>query len=100
MGRGMSISEKDFIAIFDESKPFIIQKCCDFTPQLRSIAEKAGVPVVKLTPELCKTYKDSKSALVNIESPTGQYAKSFKSISESYNAIADGLIKLLNFHLT
>jgi cellulose biosynthesis protein BcsQ len=93
---GMSISEEDFIDIFNESEPFIVQKCCDFTPQLRSIAEKAGVPVVNLTPELCRIYKDSKGALVHIDKPTGQYTKSFKSISDSYNSIADGLIKLLH----
>lgn len=92
---GMSIADDEFINIFNGSKPFIVQKCCDFTPQLRSIAEKAGVPVVNLTPELCRIHKDSKSAMVDIESVTGQYAKSFKSISSSYNAIADGLIKLL-----
>ncbi len=82
--RDMSISDSDFINIFPDSKPFIIQKCCDFTPQLRSIAEKSGVPVVNLTQELCTIHKDSKSARVDIESEAGQYAKSFKSISASY----------------
>ncbi len=95
ISRDMSISEEDFTGIFNESKPFIIQKCCDFTPQLRSIAEKAGVPVVNLTPELCKIHKDSKSAMVHIDKPKGQYTKSFNDISKSYNAIADGLIRLL-----
>jgi len=93
--RDMSISEEDFIKTFVTSKPFIVQKCCDFTPQLRSIAEKAAVPVVNLTQDLCKTHKDS-SASVDIDNEGNQYAKSFKSISESYNAIADGLIKLVN----
>jgi len=93
--RDMSISEEDFIKTFVNSKPFIVQKCCDFTPQLRSIAEKAAVPVVNLTQELCKTHKDSKIASVDIDNEGNQYAKSFKSISESYNAIADGLIKLI-----
>lgn len=92
--RDMTIYEDDFIKIFNESTPFIIQKCCDFTPHLRSIAEKAGVPVVKLTQELCKLHRESSS--VDINNENNQYAKSFKSISESYNAIADSLIKLIN----
>ncbi|WP_197496012.1 ParA family protein [Methylomonas sp. DH-1] len=91
--RGMSISEDDFRDIFKSSEPFVIQKCCDFTPQLRSIAEKAGVPVVSLTQALCRTHRDS--VPVDIENEGNQYAKSFKSISKSYNAIADGLIELL-----
>lgn len=92
--REMSISDEEFKKVFDNAQPFVIQKCCDFTPQLRSIAEKAGVPVVKLTPALCKEHKDS-GTTVDIEKPTGQYAISFKSISDSYNSIADGLIKLI-----
>lgn len=93
--RNMSISEDKFRKIFNKSNPFIIQTCCDFTPHLRSIAEKSGVPVVHLTQELCKKFKDSK-ATVDIEKPSNQYAKSFNSISNSYNSIADGLVKLLN----
>ena len=89
--RNMSISEEEFRKIFDKSDPFIIQKCCDFTTQLRSIAEKAGVPVVNLSQELC-----NKSRVVDITKEKGQYTISFKSISDSYNSIADGLIKLLN----
>ena len=42
-----------------------------------------------------KTHKDSKSASVDIDNEGNQYAKSFKSISKSYNAIADGLIELI-----
>ena len=76
--------------------PIIIQKCCDFTSQLRSIAEKAGVPVVYLTQEICNRYKDSRTVVVDITKENGQYAISFKSISDSYNNIADGLIKLLD----
>ncbi len=90
--RNMSGSEEEFKSLFGTlSQPFIIQKCCDFTPQLRSIAEKAGVPVVHLTQELCNRYKDSKTNVVDIKKEKGQYAISFKSISESYHKIADGL---------
>jgi hypothetical protein len=94
--RGMSISEEEFKNIFNESNPFIIEKCCDFTPQLRSIAEKAGVPVVHLSQPLCNKHKDSKTSQVDITKETGQYAISFNSISNSYNKIADGLTRLLD----
>lgn len=92
--RGMSISEDEFRNTFTDSNPFIIQKCCDFTPQLRSIAEKAGIPVVKLTQEICNKYKDSKNRKVDITKEDGQYTRSIISVSTSYNRIADGLLKL------
>lgn len=95
MQRGMSISAEEFTQFFgNDSIPFIIQKCCDFTSQLRSIAEKAGVPVVHLTQEICNKHKDS-GQMVDITKEDGQYARSFTSISNSYQKIADGLIKLL-----
>ncbi len=94
--RNISISEVDFKEIFgDDSNPFIIQKCCDFTPQLRSIAEKAGVPVVHLTQDLCNKYKDS-GTTVDITKDQGQYTISLNSISESYKSIAEGLIRLID----
>lgn len=93
--RNMSVSEEEFREIFgNQSNPFIIQKCCDFTPQLRSIAEKAGVPVVHLTQEICNNYKDSNS-VVDITKEDGQYTISLNSITTSYNNIADNLTKLL-----
>lgn len=96
MQRDMSISEEEFKNFFGgESIPFIIQKCCDFTQQLRSIAEKAGVPVVHLTQELCNKHKDSKTAAVDITKENGQYTRSFKSILASYQSIAEGLTSLL-----
>lgn len=95
--RNISISEEEFKSIFAaDSNPFIIQKCCDFTSQLRSIAEKAGVPIVNLTQELCNNYKDTKTMVVDITKPKGQYAISFKSITDSYGKVANGLITLLN----
>lgn len=93
--RNMSISDEEFKRFFGvDSNPFIIQKCCDFTNQLRSIAEKAGIPVTYLTQEICNRYKDSGTG-VDITKENGQYAISFKSISDSYHNIADGLIKLV-----
>lgn len=92
--RGMSVSEEGFMKVFGtETIPFIIEKCCDFTSQLRSIAEKAGVPVVHLTQELCNKYKDSSP--IDMTKEDGQYTRSFMSISKSYNNVADGLVRLL-----
>ncbi len=94
--RNMAVSEEEFSQIFGvESNPFIIQKCCDFTTQLRSIAEKAGIPVINLTQEICSKYKDS-GTNVDITKENGQYTISFNSISNSYNSIAEGFIRLLN----
>ncbi len=94
--RNMAVSEDEFRKVFGEdSNPFVIQKCCDFTPQLRSIAEKAGVPVVHLTQEICNKYKDSRTSVVDITKEDGQYAISFRSISDSYNSIANNLAKLI-----
>ena len=79
--------------IKEKSDPFIIAKCCDFTAQLRSIAEKAGIPVVKITQEICDKFKDSGSnvGLINEDS---QYTISFNSIKKSYTAIVQGLTKI------
>lgn len=94
--RNLAVSEDEFKKIFgNDSNPFVIEKCCDFTTQLRSITEKAGVPVVHLTQEICNKYKDSKTRTVDITKENGQYAISFNSISASYNNIANNLTKLL-----
>jgi len=92
--RGMSISEDEFRQIFgSDTLPFLIQKCCDFTNQLRSVAEKAGIPVAYLTQAICDEYKDSNQK-VDITKQDGQYARSFTSIHNSYKKIVEGLINL------
>ncbi len=91
--RGMSVTEDEFNQYFTESDPFIIAKCCDFTSQLRSIAEKAGVPVVQLTQEICTQYKDTTSQ-VDISKENGQYRLSLESIIQSYGSVVDGLVRL------
>ena len=93
MARNMAVSQEEFLKIFSNSMPFIIEKCCDFTTQLRSIAEKAGVPVVHLNQELCNKYKDSKTA-VDVSKENGQYAISLNSIKDSYGNIANNLMRL------
>ncbi len=89
--RGIAISEDDFRSVFDESSPFVIEKCCDYTPKLRTIAEQEGVPVIYLTQEICKKHDPQ----VDITKSASQYCLSFTSINQSYRRIADNLIKLL-----
>ena len=84
------ISEKEFERIFNkdllpESSPYIIEKCCDFTPKLRATAEQEGVPVISLTAEQTKKHNCA------IDTENGQYARSFKSINASYRGIARAL---------
>jgi chromosome partitioning protein len=94
MARNMAISQEEFLKIFPNSSPFIIQKCCDFTSQLRSIAEKAGVPVIHLTQDLCNKYKDSNTS-VDVTKENGQYTISLNSIKDSNNKIGDDLSRLI-----
>lgn len=54
------------------------------TTKFSKSAEKAGVPIVHLTQDICTKYKDSRQMV----------DQSFISISNSYNKIADGLIKI------
>ena len=88
--RGLTVAEKDFKILFQKSSPFIIEKCCDYTQQLRTISEKEGIPIIYLTQEICKKHKKS----VDIQKEASQYARSFSSINESYRYIAEGLTKL------
>lgn len=90
LGRGKSISETEFKDLFINSDPFIIEKCCDFTPQLRSIAEKEGIPVIYLTQEICRKHNKQ----VDITKENGQYRMSLDSIKESYAKIANGILRL------
>lgn len=86
-----AISEKDFKQYFKdipEASPYIIEKCCDFTPKLRTTAEKEGVPVIHLNEEMTKKHHCS------IATPNGQYTKSFNSINDSYRNIAKALLNV------
>nr|VFK30343.1 MAG: AAA domain-containing protein [Candidatus Kentron sp. MB]VFK34140.1 MAG: AAA domain-containing protein [Candidatus Kentron sp. MB]VFK76586.1 MAG: AAA domain-containing protein [Candidatus Kentron sp. MB] len=88
--RAMTISKEEFISVFPDRTPFVIEKCCDFTPKLRAISEKEGVPVIHLTQEICSRH-DRK---INITSENNQYCRSFNSINQSYRNIANNLINL------
>ena len=90
LSKGHTISKEEFEKVFIDKYPFIIEKCCDFTPQLRSIAEKEGIPVIYLTQEICRKHNPR----VDVTSPNTQYTRSLESIQSSYMSIADGLINL------
>ncbi len=90
--RGMSVDESEFREIFGkDATPFVIEKCCDFTQKLRSIAEREGIPVIYLTQDICKKHESA----VDIVSKKSQYSRSFESINRSYREIAASLVKLL-----
>jgi len=88
--RTMAISKEDFASAFPDRMPFVIEKCCDFTPKLRAISEKEGVPVIHLTQEICSKH-DKKTSITSEKS---QYCRSFNSISQSYRNIAENLLNL------
>lgn len=102
---GKSITEEEFKKIFSNeganghSSPFIIEKCCDFTPQLRTIAEHFGIPVIYLTQELCDQYKITTKANsrtdITTDSKENQYKNSFDSINKSYRKIAKDFLNLV-----
>jgi cellulose biosynthesis protein BcsQ len=83
---GRAISANDFQLIFSNNEPFIIEKFCDFTPQLRSASEKCGVPTVALN-----TQNDKKTKQY-LQIP--QYKKAFEETKKAYSSIANGLLKL------
>jgi chromosome partitioning protein len=87
---GQAVTEDFFNSCFPDREPFIIEKCCDFTPTLRTIAEQVGVPVIYLTQEDCKKYETK----ADISTPTSQHTQAYKSIKESYHTIAQNLLRL------
>ncbi len=95
LGIGKAVSAEDFKSIFPDKPPFVAEICCDFTPQLRGISEKAGVPVINLTQDLCNIYKPTGATIDIISNPRGQYKISFDKISQQYRGLASNLLKLL-----
>lgn len=84
-----------FKTIFTESEPFVIQECVHFTGKLRTIAERAAIPVVFLNNAIAKEHNFPQSVFDNPEANLdNQYAKAFSSISQEYGYIADGLLRL------
>ncbi len=94
--RGNSVTTSEFSEIFPNREPFTIEKCCDFTPKLKSVSELSGVPVIHITEDMCKTYAKKEKTKISIVSPAeGQYKMSFDAINDQYRRIAHNLINLL-----
>ena len=91
--RTVPATENWFRQLYPESQPFVIKECVHFTDKLRTIAEKASVPVVFLTNDICAKFGED---LVKIESEDkdNQYKKAYQYILEEYQYIAEGLLHL------
>lgn len=87
------VSATEFSNIFNGKSPYVIEMCYDFTANLRSVAEKAGVPVIHLTQELCNKYKEKNKPAADITGET-QYNISFTATCESYDRISSSLIRI------
>ena len=101
-----TVTKDEFRKIFNfedrQSKPFIIDELCDFTGQIRNISEMAGYPVVDLNNEIVKAtctkiaikYFSIKPKYASKKSMT-HYQKVFKDTVDSYNYIANSIVKNL-----
>ncbi len=86
-----AITKNEFQNIFwSESVPFVIEKCCDFTSKLRSIAENEWLPVIHLTQDICRKHDPS----VDVETQWWQYYKSLTYINQQYRNIALNLTNI------
>jgi chromosome partitioning protein len=86
------IGEDEFKHIFPESDPFVVDMISDFTLGLSTEAEKRGKPVIHLTE------KDLPTLQADPTKPANQqhnHIRTLASIKQSYNYIADCLLKNL-----
>jgi chromosome partitioning protein len=97
-----TITKNDFNNIFSESQPFVISEICDFTGQIRSVAETAGVPVVNLTQDDVKKACEIigiQPFYIKLKSKNGDpqdhYQSAFYELTKAYTYIAECLCKLL-----
>lgn len=88
------VTPTEFSNIFSGKTPYVIEMCYDFTANLRSVAEKSGVPVIHLTQDLCNKYKEINKPPADITGDT-QYKISYTATCDSYNRLATSLCKLL-----
>lgn len=115
-----TIDEDEFCIAFAEQRPdrsgksipypYIIESCYDFTAKLRGVAESAGVPIIHLTPALCKKHNITVKIIVKSKDTdtkkTGTveyvpildakgYGRNFQETCDSYKRIAHNLINNL-----
>ena len=103
-----TVTETDFINIFPTRDPFVIEQLFDFTGQIRSVAEIAGVPVIDLTNQKVKNAIEKNNSqkgnhrisLFYVTKPKDNskedhYMKAFKALSESYTFVAKSIAENL-----
>jgi chromosome partitioning protein len=94
-----TVTESEFVKIFPDRKPFVIEEICDFTGQIKNVAEKSGFPVVDLNNQIVTEtakrtgIRDFKITKVNNKSKDTPYQKSFSGVIKSYNFIAECIAK-------
>lgn len=89
-----SITEDEFKKIFDNADPFIItNETCNYTGNIKNIIDKAGIPLILLTPEISKKFYKKNGQYINILSKTN-YKKNFQQYKKAINFISSGFIKL------
>jgi chromosome partitioning protein len=96
------VSEEQFTQIFPND-PYIIESCYDFTQSLRSVAERAKIPVVHITQDICNNFREitiTETGKMKKKSPVivedGQYKIALTETINSYDRIADSLIRNCN----
>jgi cellulose biosynthesis protein BcsQ len=93
-----TINKDQFKKIFAGQEPFLIEEIFDYAGNLRSVAEFAGVPVIKLKQQdVTNTFKEKKIS-TNFSLTQGgsndHYADVYKEVCDSYKKIASGICKL------
>ncbi len=94
---------KEFTNIFANTEPYVIDICIDVAPELRSIAERCGKPVIAITQEDCIQFKN-KEAKMNTDITNEYLAKGKKNyhysakkmITEQFDYISQSLIDALD----
>ncbi len=93
-----TINKDQFKKIFVGQEPFLIEEIFDYAGNLRSVAEFAGVPVVKIKQQdVANAYKEKKISTPFSLSQGGSndhYADVYKGVCDSYKKIASGICKL------
>ena len=93
------VNSHQFNSIFPQSKPYVINKCIDVAPELRSIAERSGKPVIAITQDDCDCFGNKGKTNITNEYFTHRAKKTKnnhysakKLITEQIYYIADNII--------
>ena len=94
-----SITENDFQNIFNGATPFIItNETCNYTGIMKDIIDKAGIPLILLTPEISKKFYNYKSGKKSGQGRSilaiKNYKKNFEQYKKAINFISKGLMNL------